>query len=136
MSSRIVKTPLLTPNPCSTSHISTGTQLKLLSSNLYEHNYHVAGPNVFPGGNALNAVEFASAVFKNTVLPHHVPKVFAPIVPFLGYSRMKKMSTVETATPESRAADRMSDGCKEMLKETIGRSSRPGSSTSQNTDMS
>ena len=47
-----------------------------------------------------------------TVLPHHVWTLFAPIVPFLGYSRMKKMRTVETARPESSAAERMSVGDK------------------------
>ena len=44
---------------------------------------------------------------KNThVFPHHVCTVVAPIVPFRGYCRQKKMITAETATPESIAADK------------------------------
>ena len=50
----------------------------------------------------------ASAVLNETVLPHHVWIVLAPIVPFAGYCKMKKMRITETATPESSAADNTS----------------------------
>jgi hypothetical protein len=75
----------------------------------------------------MRGVLFPSAVLNQTVLPHlfvHglVPDgvwqeqkgtyqtwmVSMPMVPFFGYWRMKKMSTAETATPESSAAERTS----------------------------
>lgn len=47
--------------------------------------HHVFGPNVSPGGAALSGTPFQSAVFVNTVFPHHASHD-APIVPSRGYT--------------------------------------------------
>jgi len=73
----------------------------------YTHkNYHVAGPKCWPLVTVLIGVPKASAFFVKTVLPHHVPIFVAPIVLFRGYCRQKKITTIDMATPESRAADK------------------------------
>jgi len=69
----------------------------------------VTHPKVEPSGNVKSGREFPSAVFKKTLLPHHDWMVFSPIVPFWGYWRQKKIKMMDTAKPESRAAERTSD---------------------------
>jgi hypothetical protein len=53
--------------------------------------YHVAGPNHWPSKSDHSGVEFASAVFNITLFPHQVWIEVAPIVPFFGYCRQKKI---------------------------------------------
>lgn len=61
------------------------------------------------GGIGQREARFASAVLRLTVLPHQVIRFVAPIVPSLGYWRVKKMKKmIDTARPESRPADKMS----------------------------
>ena len=78
------------------------TQLASLQSTIKEPTY----PNVSPSASWYIGVPFASAVSNGTVLPHQIAILFAPIVPFAGYCRQKKMITTATATPESKAAER------------------------------
>lgn len=66
-------------------------------------------PNVLFAGGCQSVAAAQSAVFVNTVLPHHVWRVVRPIVPFLGNSRAKKIKMVEMARPESRPADKTSN---------------------------
>lgn len=61
-------------------------------------------PNVSPGLSVYIGVPLASAVPKGTVLPHQFWTP-TPMPPFLGNCKQKKMTTTETATPESKAAD-------------------------------
>jgi hypothetical protein len=70
--------------------------------------YEVTHPKVEPAGTVRSGREFPSAVFKYTLLPHHAWMVFNPIVPLLGYWRQKKIKMMDTATPESMAAERTS----------------------------
>jgi len=66
-----------------------------------------AGPKYPMAGSGVNlGIREPSLVLAYTLLPHQVWMLVAPIVPFLGYWRMKKMRTEDTATPESRAADK------------------------------
>ena len=68
-------------------------------------------PNVSPGASEINGIMLPSALLNETVLPHHVWIVFSPMLPFLGYWRMKKIRIAETATPASKAADKTSTTC-------------------------
>ena len=51
--------------------------------------YHDDGPKVWPSATVLRVTLFQSPVFVNTVFPHHVCIVVAPIVPFFGYCKQK-----------------------------------------------
>ena len=64
-----------------------------------------AYPKVPLAGAVHNGSLLPSAVLKATVLPHHDWMVFNPILPLSGYSNVKKIIIVDTATPESSAAD-------------------------------
>ena len=66
-------------------------------------------PKAPPGGSCLSGVPAASALLNDTVLPHHVWIVFAPIPLLSGYWRQKNIRIAETATPESNAADSTSE---------------------------
>lgn len=65
-------------------------------------------PKAAPGASASNGVEFPSALSNAPLFPHHKLMVFAPMVPFRGYCRQKKMTITEMARPESSPADRTS----------------------------
>jgi len=60
------------------------------------------GPNVPPLGSGRKGIPFASAVFCQTVLPHHFR-----LIPPLGNWRQKNIKTSAIATPESIAAERI-----------------------------
>ena len=66
-------------------------------------------PKAPPGGSCLSGVPAASALLNDTVLPHHVWMVFAPIPLLSGYWRQKNIRIAETATPESNAAESTSE---------------------------
>lgn len=70
--------------------------------------HQLVGPNFSPGASCLSGMLMPSALAQETVLPHQVSMTPAPMVPFRGNWRAKKMITAEIATPESRAADRTS----------------------------
>ena len=65
-------------------------------------------PKASPGASVLRGVPTPSALLNETVFPHHVWIVSAPMVPLAGYCRQKKMRMAAIATPESRAADKTS----------------------------
>jgi len=67
------------------------------------YNHHVDGPMTPESGNALNAIPFASAVSRKTVLPHQLNST----PPGLARPNVKKMVSMLRARPESRAAERM-----------------------------
>ena len=62
--------------------------------------YHFAGPNVPLAGKCFHGVPIPSAVVELTVLPHQFSSPPGKIT-------VKKMIIAETATPESRLADRI-----------------------------
>jgi len=66
----------------------------------YHPTYHFAGPNVPLEGNAFHGVPIPSAVVELTVLPHQFNSPPGNIT-------AKKITMAETATPESRLADRI-----------------------------
>ena len=66
---------------------------------------NVTYPKAPPGGSCLSGVPAASALLNDTVFPHHVWIVFAPIPLLSGYWRQKNIRIAETATPESNAAE-------------------------------
>ena len=72
----------------------------------WQLNYQCVGPNVEPSGTVLSVTDFQSPVFVNTVFPHQVCILFAPIVPFFGYCRQKKIKMSAIATLESMADER------------------------------
>lgn len=75
-------------------------------SNLYPSTEVGTYPNV--PFTVHSGIPFASAVFWNTMLPHHLSTLFSPIDPLSGYCRQKNTRTMEHATPESSAAERTS----------------------------